>query len=130
MTTPAGEVIVQGEDLGAWTIAQRNGWDKLLPAQQWMLDSVLRLEPAGEAEQPPARRTQADRWTAHLAAARQFHAREGHLNASHKHVEEMTGEGGEVTAVRLGGWLDNTSRRSARLPADRRAELDALGMRW
>jgi hypothetical protein len=30
----AGEVIVQGEDLGAWTAAQRHGWDRLLPAQR------------------------------------------------------------------------------------------------
>ncbi|MFD9515337.1 hypothetical protein [Streptomyces mirabilis] len=33
----AGEVLVQGEDLGAWTMAQRVGWDALTPAQQWML---------------------------------------------------------------------------------------------
>ncbi|MFF1739172.1 hypothetical protein [Streptomyces mirabilis] len=75
----AGEVLAPGEDLGTWTMAQRVGWDALTRAQQWMLDSVLGLEPAGEAEQPPARRTQADRWAGHLAAARQFHAREGHL---------------------------------------------------
>ncbi|MET7355577.1 helicase associated domain-containing protein [Streptomyces mirabilis] len=111
--------------------AQRTGWDKLLPAQQWLLASVLGVEPVSETEQPPARRTQSDRWAAHLAAARQFHTREGHLNVPRKHVEEMADEGGEVTAVRLGGGgLDNTRRRSARLPADRRAELDALGMRW
>ncbi|MGW4985830.1 helicase associated domain-containing protein [Streptomyces mirabilis] len=88
---------------------------------------------------PPARRNRHPRAarrptggppTSHLAAGRQFHTREGHLNVPRKHVEEMTGEGGEVTAVRLGGWLDNTRRRSDRLPADRRAELDALGMRW
>ncbi|MER5927301.1 DEAD/DEAH box helicase [Streptomyces mirabilis] len=125
-----GEVIVQGEDLGAWTVAQRVGWDKLTPAQQWMLHSVLGLAPADEAEQQPARRTQADRWATHLAAARQFHAREGHLNAPRKHIEEMAAEDGEITAVRLGGWLDNTRRRAGRLPAARRAELDALGMRW
>ncbi|WP_438828222.1 Helicase associated domain protein [Streptomyces mirabilis] len=41
----AGEVIVQGEDLGAWTMAQRVGWDALTPAQQWMLDSVLGVDP-------------------------------------------------------------------------------------
>ncbi|MFJ9483860.1 helicase associated domain-containing protein [Streptomyces mirabilis] len=121
---------MQGEDLGARTIAQRNGWDKLLPAQQWLLDSVLGIEPASETQQAPARRTQADRWATHLAAGRQFHTREGHLNVPRKHVEEMTGEGGEVTAVRLGGWLDNTRRRADRLTPDRRAELDALGMRW
>jgi len=126
----AGEVIVQGEDLGAWTTTQRAGWDKLTPAQQWMLDSVLGLAPADEAEQQPVRRTQADRWATHLAAAHQFHTREGHLRVPRKHVEEMAGEGGEVTAVRLGGWLDNTRRRAGRLPAARRAELDALDMRW
>ncbi|MCX5355923.1 DEAD/DEAH box helicase [Streptomyces mirabilis] len=126
----AGEVIVQGEDLGAWTNAQRAGWEALMPAQQWLLDSVLGLESVSEAEQTPARRTQADRWATHLAAARQFHAREGHLNAPRKHIEEMAGEGGEVTAVRLGGWLDNTRRRADRLPAARHVELNALGMRW
>ncbi|MFG2858410.1 helicase associated domain-containing protein [Streptomyces mirabilis] len=118
-------VIVQGEDLGAWTIAQRSGWDKLLPAQQWLLDSVLGIEPASEAEQPPARRTQADRWAAHLAAARQFHTREGHLNVPHKHVEDVGG-----VPVKLGGFLDNTRHRASKLTLERRAELDALGMRW
>ncbi|MET8038349.1 hypothetical protein [Streptomyces sp. NPDC005345] len=70
---------MQGEDLGARTIAQRLGWEKLTPVQQWMLDSVLGLEPAAEGELQPVRKTQADRWATHLAAARQFHAREGHL---------------------------------------------------
>lgn len=37
----AGEVIVQGEDFGAWVAAQRQGWDKLLPAQQWLLETTL-----------------------------------------------------------------------------------------
>ncbi|MET7826979.1 helicase associated domain-containing protein [Streptomyces sp. NPDC005386] len=99
----SGEVIVQGEDLVAWTIAQRIGWDKLTPAQQWMLDSVLGLEPAGEGELQPVRKTQADRWAIHLAAARQFHAREGHLRVPHKHVEERAGGDGEVVGLRLGG---------------------------
>ncbi|WP_328511693.1 helicase associated domain-containing protein [Streptomyces mirabilis] len=80
-----------------------------------MLDSVLGLEAAGEAEQPPARGTQADRWAGHLAAARQFHAREGHLNGPRKHVEDTAGDSGESTSVRLGGWLDNTRRRADKL---------------
>ncbi|MFE2839683.1 helicase associated domain-containing protein [Streptomyces mirabilis] len=113
-----------GEDLGTWTMAQRVGCDVLTPAQQWMLDSVLGLEPAGEAEQPSAR-TQADRWAGHLAAARQFHAREGHLNVPRKHVEDVGG-----VPVKLGGFLDNTRRRAAKLTLERHAELDALGMRW
>ncbi|MCX5009157.1 Helicase associated domain protein [Streptomyces sp. NBC_00638] len=125
----AGEVIVQGEDLGAWTMAQRVGWQKLMPAQQWMLDSVLGLEPVDEAELP-VKRTQADRWAIHLAAARQFHTREGHLRVPRKHVEELAGEDGESASVRLGGWMDNTRRRAGKLAPERLAELDALGIRW
>ncbi|MDX3763465.1 DEAD/DEAH box helicase [Streptomyces sp. AK02-04a] len=124
LTVRAGETIVQGEDLGAWTVAQRVGWDRLTPAQQWMLESVLGLDPAVEADLP-VRRTQADRWATHLAAARQFHAREGHLNAPRKHVEDVGG-----VPVKLGGFLDNTRRRASKLTPERRAELDALGMRW
>lgn len=121
----AGEVIVQGEDLGAWAAAQRLGWDKLLPAQQWLLDSALGLEPTDEAEQQPTRRTQADRWATHLAAARQFHTREGHLRVPRKHVETVDGE-----QIRLGSFMDNNRRRATKLTPERWAELDALDMRW
>ncbi|MET8788401.1 Helicase associated domain protein [Streptomyces sp. NPDC004589] len=124
LATRGGELVVQGEDLGTWTAAQRLGWDKLLPAQQWLLDSVLGLEPAGEDERP-ARRTQDDKWVLNVAAARQYRAREGHLTVPRKHVEEVDG-----TAVRLGSFLDNTRRRAAKLTAQRRADLDQLGMRW
>ncbi|MGW7712467.1 Helicase associated domain protein, partial [Streptomyces sp. NPDC054771] len=57
----AGKVIVQGEDLGRWVAAQRHGWEQLLPAQQWLLENVLGIEPAGEAERP-VRRTQDTMW--------------------------------------------------------------------
>lgn len=116
---------MQGEDLGAWAAAQRHGWDKLLPAQRWLLDSALGLEPAGEDEQPPARRTQNAAWERNLAAARQYHAREGHLTVPRKHVEDVDG-----TSIRLGRWVDNCRRRAGRLPEQRRADLDELGMRW
>lgn len=129
----AGEVIVQGEDLGAWVQAQRAGWDRLVPVQQWLLDSVLGLRPLtpAEAAARPVRRTQTDRWATHLAAARQFHAREGHLRVPRKFVEELAGEEGESgVPVRLGGWLDNTRRRADKLTPERLAALDELGMRW
>ncbi|MEU1417975.1 helicase associated domain-containing protein [Streptomyces sp. NPDC005731] len=96
----------------------------MLPAQQWLLDSILSLEPAGEDERP-TRQTQDDKWALNVAAARQFHAREGHLTVPRKHVEEVDG-----TTVRLGTFLDNTRRRVAKLSPERRADLDALGMRW
>jgi hypothetical protein len=126
LPTGPGEVIVQGEDLGAWATGQRTGWDRLLPAQQWLLANALGIDPADETEQPPARRTQADRWATHLAAARQFHTRENHLHVPRKHLEHME----DGTEVKLGGWLDNTRRRATKLAPERRAELDELGMRW
>ncbi|MGW0836395.1 Helicase associated domain protein [Streptomyces prunicolor] len=129
----AGEVIVQGEDLGVWVQAQRAGWDRLVAVQQWLLGSVLGLRPLTPAEVAarPVRRAQADRWAVHLAAARQFHAREGHLRVPRTFVEELAGaerEGG--VSVRLGGWLDNTRRRAGKLAPERLAALDELGMRW
>ncbi|MFB7338409.1 Helicase associated domain protein [Streptomyces adustus] len=129
----ASEVVVQGEDLGSWTRAQRNSWEKLMPVQRWLLGSVLGLEALTpqEAAAQPARRTQDDRWATHLAAARQFHAREGHLHVPRKHVEELpSNDSASSTSVRLGGWLDNTRRRAGKLSPGRRAELEELGMRW
>ncbi|MFJ8159014.1 helicase associated domain-containing protein [Streptomyces sp. NPDC094468] len=65
-----------------------------------------------------------------MAAARQFHAREGHLQVPRQHVE-ITGNGdGQQAAVKLGAWLDNTRRRAAKLNEERRTALDSLGMRW
>ncbi|MCX4428391.1 helicase associated domain-containing protein [Streptomyces mirabilis] len=115
---------LDGEDAQGLLLGAVDAAD-VTPAQQWMLDSVLGLEPVGEAEQPPTRRTQADRWAGHLAAARQFHARQGHLNAPRKHVEDVGG-----VPAKLGEFLDNTRRRADKLAPERRAELDALGMRW
>ncbi|TRO56059.1 hypothetical protein E4K73_48115 [Streptomyces sp. IB201691-2A2] len=60
-----------------------------------------------------------------MAAARQFHAREGHLRPARKHLEAVDGE-----QVKLGAFLDNTRRRVGKLSAERRAALDELGMRW
>ncbi|MFE7268674.1 Helicase associated domain protein [Streptomyces sp. NPDC057592] len=138
----AGKVIVQGEDLGRWVTAQRHGWEQLLPAQQWLLDNVLGIEPAEEAERP-VKRTQDTMWAVNLRAARQYHAREGHLRVPRKHTEHLEGaaEGtagpsghqagaDEVVAVKLGTWLDNVRKRAHKITEQRRADLDALGMRW
>ncbi|MCX5345412.1 helicase associated domain-containing protein [Streptomyces atratus] len=135
-----GKVIVQGEDLGRWVNAQRHGWEQLLPAQQWLLENVLGIEPA-EDDERPVRRTQDDMWALKLRAAQQYHAREGHLRVPRKHVEHLDldtgsspsgrqdGAGGPVV-VKLGVWLDNVRKRAGKLAEQRRADLDALGMRW
>ncbi|MGW6490319.1 helicase associated domain-containing protein [Streptomyces sp. NPDC055056] len=121
-----GELVVQGEDLGAWVVAQRAGWDRLMPAQQFLLELIGVEAPAeGEAVAGAVRRTQSDRWAVNVAAARQFHAREGHLRVPRKAVEDVDGE-----PVNLGTFVDNARRRAAKLSEQRRRELSELGMRW
>jgi hypothetical protein len=125
LPTAPGQMTLQGEDLGAWVQAQRLDWDQLLPAQAWMLENMLHIGPAGPDERPPAPRTQADKWAANVRAARQFHAREGHLQPSRKAVEVVDG-----VEHKIGMFLDNARRRADKLSPQRRAELNALGMRW
>jgi hypothetical protein len=120
-----GQMTLQGEDLGAWAQAQRLGWDQFLPAQAWMLENMLHLSPAEPDERPPAPRTQADKWTANVRAAQQYHARERGLQVPRKHGEDVDG-----VPYKLGQFTDNSRRRADKLAAERRAELDALGMRW
>ncbi|MGW2184012.1 helicase associated domain-containing protein [Streptomyces sp. NPDC001732] len=107
-----------------------------MPAQRLLLES-LGLEPAGKRSS--AGRGHDAKWALSLAAARQFHAREGHLRVPRKHVEHLAAEpdasgrqggAGEAVVVRLGTWVDNARRRGDRLTEERRADLDALGMRW
>ncbi|MER5891307.1 Helicase associated domain protein [Streptomyces sp. NPDC001941] len=141
----AGEVVVQGVDLGRWVRAQQNGWDGLVRAQQYLLETFLGLEPAGPAAAPVGvLRGPEAAWARNVAAARQCHAREGHLKVPRKHVEHLVGSGADaggpgdgeaggaegVVAIRLGQWLDNTRRRAAKLSEQRRADLAALGVPW
>jgi hypothetical protein len=37
--------LAQGEYLGAWATAQQQVWDKVLPAQQRLFDSILGWRP-------------------------------------------------------------------------------------
>ncbi|MDJ0379929.1 DEAD/DEAH box helicase [Streptomyces sp. G-G2] len=120
-----GEVLVQGEDLGLWVRAQRLGWDRLSPAQRWLLEHGLGLGPAAESERPRPRRSHAEAWAAHLAAARVFQEREGHLRVPRTHVEPLADE-----EVRLGSWIANQRSRASSLTPERVAALSDLGMRW
>ncbi|MFD9114847.1 DEAD/DEAH box helicase [Streptomyces bottropensis] len=130
LPTEPGDVLRQGEDLGRWVRAQRLGWDKLTGVQQWMCEQVLGIEPATEDEKPKPRRTQADKWAANLAAAKQFYEREGHLIVPRKHVETVLSDEGWELQFRLGAWIGNQRSRAATLPEDRREQLSAIGMRW
>ncbi|MFD5714769.1 Helicase associated domain protein [Streptomyces pharetrae] len=134
-----GVVVHQGEDLGRWVRAQRLGWDKLTGVQQWMCENILGIEPAAEDEKPPPRRTQADKWAMHYAAARQYYEREGHLRVPRKHVERIvlggggsggSGEDQEVRELKLGAWISNQRSRAATLTPERIEQLSTIGMRW
>ncbi|WP_159104056.1 hypothetical protein [Streptomyces sp. CdTB01] len=69
----AGELIVQGENLGAWISAQKAGWEQLAPTQRFLLETFwIGRAPAGEPA-VPGRRSQDERWMVNLAAAHQYH---------------------------------------------------------
>ncbi|WP_323187318.1 Helicase associated domain protein [Streptomyces sp. NBC_00124] len=40
LPTRTGELVVQGEDLAVWIAGQTAGWDKLTPAQHYLLESL------------------------------------------------------------------------------------------
>ncbi|MHA6757087.1 helicase associated domain-containing protein [Streptacidiphilus sp. PAMC 29251] len=75
-TTP-GRVAVQGEDLAGWARVQQLGWDKLGPAQQWMVEHVLGLEPLAPEQRPTGKVPHAETERRNLLAAAQYREREG-----------------------------------------------------
>ncbi|MFD7942466.1 Helicase associated domain protein [Streptomyces sp. NPDC059744] len=135
LPTTAGNVVRQGEELGRWVKSVQLGWDQLSGVQQWMCEHVLGIEPAGEDEKPNPRTSQAEKWAMHLAAARQYYEREGHLRVPRKHVETITmsgdgNEGQEQRELRLGAWIGNQRSRAAMLTPERVEQLSKIGMRW
>ncbi|WP_331730502.1 Helicase associated domain protein [Streptomyces sp. NBC_01174] len=135
LPTRPGQALAQGEDLGRWVQTVRTGWGKLTGAQQWMCAHVLGIEPAEEAEKPKPSMNQAQKWAMHLAAARQFFEREGHLKVPRKHIETISAPGAdhghdEERPLKLGAWVANQRSRAATLTSERVEQLSAVGMRW
>ncbi|MFB6878214.1 hypothetical protein [Streptomyces sp. NPDC056323] len=60
------------------------------------------------------------------------------MRVPRKHIEQLKAgalsgrqDGADGPAVvKLGTWLGNARNRAAKLPEQRRADLDELGMRW
>ncbi|KQV16031.1 hypothetical protein ASE03_32620 [Kitasatospora sp. Root187] len=125
-----GAVVVQGEDLTGWARTQRIGWDKLGPAQQWLCEHVLGLEPMAAEHLPPAKVSHAEKERRNLAAATQYREREGNLNVGRKHKEPLALADGSTVEVSLGLFISNSRTRRATIPAARAARLTELGMRW
>ncbi|MFE2091579.1 helicase associated domain-containing protein [Streptomyces sp. NPDC059460] len=120
---PRDYITDDGRRLGEWLHNQRLHPERLHPTQQTLLASlgvIQSTKPPSGTRKPAARRREQ-----HLAAARAFHHREGHLDVPQRHVEHLDGE-----SVRLGPWISNTRRSKDSLPADQIRALDALDMRW
>ncbi|MFD3728770.1 helicase associated domain-containing protein [Streptomyces sp. NPDC058671] len=115
-----GILVEDGEDLGRWAAAQRQGFGKLSEEQQAMLATV------GITQAPAAaRRTRGEMWAHNLRAAAQYHDRVGNLDVPRSHTEEVDG-----AVVRLGAWISQQRVKAGKLSVQRVEELSALGMRW
>ncbi|WP_327071825.1 DEAD/DEAH box helicase [Kitasatospora sp. NBC_01302] len=129
-----GSVVVQGEDLAGWARAQQVGWDKLGPAQQWVLEHVLGIAPLTAEQKPAGKVSHAEKEARNLAAAAQYRVREGHLNVPRKHKEPLVvddgTDDGATVLISLGLFIANSRTRRADIPAERAARLTELGMRW
>lgn len=121
LPTKAGELVIDGEDIGKWLTSQARAFTKLTVTQQWMLTGMLGFTPAPT----PRKLSRAEQRELNLAAARQFHAREGHLDVPRSHREPVDG-----TDVGLGAWINNVRARQASQPDEVKDTLTALGMRW
>ncbi|MGW2027390.1 Helicase associated domain protein [Streptomyces decoyicus] len=130
LPTKPGEAIAMGEDLGRWIQAQARDFERLSPAQQWLVENVLELQPTAEQDKPPRRRSQQEKWNLNLAAAAQYRQREGNLAVPRSHTETWVDEDGQEQSVKLGSFVANAKSRAAKLAPERRDELSTLGMRW
>lgn len=125
-----GSIAAQGEDLAGWARVQQLGWDRLGPAQQWLCEHVLGLEPIAPEKRPRGKVSHAEKERRNLAAAAQYRQREGHLNVPRGHKEPLVLPDGTEVVLGLGLFLENSRRRRADIPPERAQRLTELGMRW
>jgi superfamily II DNA or RNA helicase len=102
-----------GLHLGAWITHQRSRRAKgsLTPEQIASLDELGMVWDPGTV-----------RWETKLAAARRFHAAHGHLRVPGNFVDD--------DGVKLGVWVQSIRNRQDLLSAERRRQLDELGVEW
>ncbi|KEF03590.1 helicase [Streptomyces rimosus subsp. rimosus] len=146
-------VVVDGEDIGRWLKAQREGWEQLHDGQRERL-AALGIGPASPDEDQDVVEdgpvgTEAfpngvpglagmNTFERGVAALTQYQARENTLTVPRKHTEtlrpaEADGDGkdgGEEVLVRLGVWLSNTRSRRAKLRPEQHTVLADLGLEW
>jgi hypothetical protein len=119
LNVPARYVDANGFLLGAWLCTRRQdrrrGIPTLTAAKQDALEAIGMVWRVVRRCEPIERG---------LAEARRYHAENGHLNASQRHVTR--------SAFALGMWLHNRrkDRRAGCLSKTLREQLDQLGMVW
>ncbi|MFI1386353.1 helicase associated domain-containing protein [Embleya sp. NPDC020886] len=130
------DVVHRGTTIGRWVARQRSGWDGLNEPQREHLVALGLTPPAtvdtaaAVPDGPRPRRTREQAWTIAMSAAAAYRNRVGHLEVPRAHVESVVAADGWPEDVRLGVWITTTRNRRAKLPAERIAALDVLGMRW
>ncbi|MFE7371370.1 DEAD/DEAH box helicase [Streptomyces anulatus] len=124
--------MVNGLDVGAWLVAQREGWEQLSQGQRERLVEVgVRLpeKPAVAVKARPRRAAggaRAGAFERGLVALAQYAEREGTVVVARSWSEELP----DGTSVRLGVWLSNVRARRAGLSAEQLERLAGLGVEW
>ena len=126
--------MVNGLDVGAWLVAQQEGWEGLSGGQRERLVELgVRPpeKPAAEAVAVKARPrraggARAGAFERGLVALAQYVEREGTVVVARSWSEELP----DGTSVRLGVWLSNVRARRAGLSAEQLERLAALGVEW
>ncbi|MFD7911571.1 helicase associated domain-containing protein [Streptomyces sp. NPDC059752] len=109
--------------MGEWLHTQHTRPEDLHISQRSLL-AALGLNPTPRLPVPNGPATNRG-WDRGVAASRQFHAREHHLDVPQRHTEDVDG-----APVHLGQWISNARRCKGTMPPERIAVLTALGMRW
>ncbi|MFI1408930.1 Helicase associated domain protein [Streptomyces sp. NPDC020707] len=102
--------------LGAWINTLRLRRQELPDQQREALDALGMV-----------RSIVADDWKKGIQAARAYHQRNGHLRAPSDHVEETQDDS---EGFPLGLWLESRRAQHTKMSAEKKAELEALGMIW
>ncbi|MER7316585.1 DEAD/DEAH box helicase [Streptomyces halstedii] len=123
--------MVNGLDVGAWLVAQQEGWEELSGGQRERLVQLGVRPPEKKSAvaakaRPRAGGARAGAFERGVAALAQYAEREGTVVVPRSWSEELP----DGTSVRLGVWLSNTRSRRATLTGEQLERLAGLGLEW
>ncbi|MCM2388083.1 DEAD/DEAH box helicase [Streptomyces albipurpureus] len=125
--------MVNGLHVGAWLVAQQDGWEQLSGGQRGRLVELGVRPPekvpvtvAAKARPRRAGGARAGAFERGITALAQHTAREGTVVVARSWSEELP----DGTSVRLGVWLSNVKNRRATLTDEQLERLANLGLEW